>query len=140
MAVGVVFGKERTSRGKQVNRSATKRVLLSLSVALIAAVVVALVVADPDATAKKRGHHHKAARTASLPCAPPPSGSGSAAVGAWNPRGPWGLTNLDSYCRQVGRKPAVVLWYQSWGPYDQGRFPTSQARLLYLQGYAQLLT
>jgi len=53
---------------------------------------------------------------------------------------PWELTNLDSYCRQVGRKPAVVLWYQSWGPYDQGRFPTSQARLLYLQGYAQLLT
>ncbi len=44
------------------------------------------------------------------------------ALGIWNPGVPLDMRNHDEYVARVGKRPAVVLWYQSWGPSSEGQF------------------
>jgi hypothetical protein len=108
-----------------------KQALLQLTVVVIIALIAALAVAVPDRAARLHPHHGGPA---------PPSGSGGVAVGAWNPGLPEDLTDLYDYQNEVGRKPSVVLWYQSWGPAAEAAFCKSCAQKLKSGGYEQVVT
>lgn len=58
-----------------------------------------------------------AATPTSVRCTPAPrvaSVPDGIALGVWAPRVPWEWHNLDEYVRQVGKEPAVVMWYHDW--------------------------
>lgn len=58
-----------------------------------------------------------AASPTAAPCKPAPRVAtipDSIALGVWTPRVPWEWDSLDEYVRQVGREPAVVMWYHDW--------------------------
>jgi hypothetical protein len=58
--------------------------------------------------------------------------------GLHNP--PWNNSWIDYYAQDVGREPAFVVWFQSWGPYSEGVFPVSEAEDTYKRGYTQVIT
>lgn len=74
------------------------------------------------------------------PVPTPAPDSDPIALGIWNPGVPWDMTNHDKYVSQIGKEPAMVLWYQSWGPNSDGKFCASCAENLSDRGYTQVLT
>ncbi len=79
-----------------------------------------------------------ARETADSPAATIALGARPGGAGAANP--PWNTAPIDSYTRAAGREPDFVLWFQSWGPYSRGTFPSAEAEEIHQRGYAQVIT
>jgi beta-mannanase len=66
--------------------------------------------------------------------------SGKVAMGAFSQGMPQDLAYLHKYDTDAGQKAKIVEWFQSWGPYEDGKFCVPCARELYYEGREQVVT
>ncbi len=62
------------------------------------------------------------------------------ALGIYQPEAPGDPAALTTYVNQVGRSPAVVMWFQGWAQGDASRFPRADMDAVVKAGAMPMLT
>lgn len=72
---------------------------------------------------------------------PPPAGAEpSVALGVFVPNAPGNVQVLDDYAALVGRMPAIVMWYEQWAGWDQGRLRMHELEAVSQRGAVPMIT
>lgn len=67
-------------------------------------------------------------------------GGGSVALGAYVFNCPGRPDGIDRYAEEIGRMPAIVMWYTQWGGWDNGRLRLQDVQEVAARGAVPLIT
>lgn len=62
------------------------------------------------------------------------------ALGAYVFNGPGDPQELDRFANEIGRSPAIIMWYEQWGGWDQGRLRLREVEAVLSRGATPMIT